>query len=219
MKVTSLLILTALPSLLTGAVALGRSPSVAAPATPATPTVTPTATPTVTPTVKPTLPPPPPPAQPITLHFPRTPVSGYNFEYTYNVTRLTTNPRKDIAALQAIFGGPTAAEVASAPGLQAPLPLLAANACAGQTLPLGAMNGGRFMFRRTITGTDIAYKIRFCAPYSSGGIGTDARLQNAVKETLWANIPYVSGVNNITQIEIATSNNACLGGSGNTCWP
>jgi hypothetical protein len=219
MKLTSLLILTALPSLLAGAVALGRSPSVAAPATPAaTPAATSTVTPTVTPTVKATLPP-PPPAQPITLHFPRMPVSGYNFEYTYNVTRLTANPRKDIAALQAIFAGPTAAEVASAPGLQAPLTLLAANACAGQTLPPGAINGGRFMVRRTIAGTDIAYKIRFCKPYGSNGIGADALLQNAVKETLWANIPYVAGVNNITQIDIATSNNACLGGSGNTCWP
>jgi hypothetical protein len=165
------------------------------------------------------LPPPPPPSTPITVHFPRMPISGYNFEYTYNVTRSTTNPRKDIVALQALFDGPTAAEVSSAPGLQRPLPLLATNACAGQTLPIGAMNGGRFMFKRTITGKDIAYKIRFCAPYASGGIGDDARLQNAIKETLWANIGYVSGVNNISQIEIATSNNVCLGGSGNICWP
>lgn len=158
-------------------------------------------------------------AAPLTVHFPRMPISGYNFEYTYNVIRATFSPQKDIAALQALFGGPTTAEITNAPGLQRPLPLLSANACAGQTLPIGAMNAGRFMFKRTITGTDVAYKIRFCAPYSSGGVGDDARLRNSIKNTLWANIGYISGVNNITQIQIATSNNLCLGGSGNTCWP
>ena len=160
-----------------------------------------------------------PPAAPLTIHFPRMPISGYNFEYTYNVTRSTFSPQKDMAALQALFSGPTAAEIASAPGLQRPLPLLAANACMGQPLPAGAINAGRFMLKRTITGTDVAYKIRFCTPYTSGGIGNDALLQNSIQETLWANIGYVAGVNNISQIEIAKSNNSCIGGSGNTCWP
>jgi hypothetical protein len=158
-------------------------------------------------------------AAPLTIHFPRMPISGYDLEYTYNVTRSTSSPQKDMAALQALFGGPTAAEISSAPGLQRPLPLLAANACAGQTPPIGAMNAGRFMFKRTITGTDVAYKIRFCAPYLGGGIGDDALLYNSIKATLWANIQYVPGVNNISQIKIARSNNGCLGGSGNTCWP
>jgi hypothetical protein len=209
MKVSALLILTTLASLTTFGVVMGRSPSIAA--SPATPTVPPT------PTAK--MPPPPTPATPLTIHFPRMPISGYNFEYTYNVPRSTFSPQQDMVALQALFRGPTAAEISSAPGLQRPLPLLAVNACVGQPLPAGTTNAGSFMFRRTITGTDVAYKIRFCAPYASGGIGDDARLQNSIKETLWANISYVAGVNNISQIEIATSNNFCIGGSGNICWP
>jgi hypothetical protein len=159
-------------------------------------------------------------AAPIVIHFPRMPISGYNFEYTYNVTRSTFSSQKDMAALQALFGGPTAAEISSAPGLQRPVPLLAANACAGQTLPAGAMNAGRFMFKRTITGTDVAYKIRFCTPsVGGGGIGDDALLRSSIQATLWANIGYVAGVNNISQITIARSSGACLGGSGNICWP
>jgi hypothetical protein len=165
------------------------------------------------------LPPPPPPTVPITVHFPRMPISGYNFEYTYNVARSASAQFKDVPALQQLFAGPTAAEVSAAPGLIRPLPLLSATACNGQTPPPGVINAGRFMLRRTLSGSDVAYKIRFCQSYSSGGIGDDARLQNAIKETLWANLNYLPGVNNITQIEIATSNNFCLGGSGNICWP
>jgi hypothetical protein len=214
MKFSTLLILTTLASLTSFGLVMGRSNSNAA-----TPKVNPTAPATsapVQPIAQPTIAPLP---SAITVHFPRMPISGYNFEYTYNVTRSTLSAQKDVAALQALFAGPTAAEISSTPGLQRPLPLLAATACAGQTLPSGATNARRFMFRRTITGTDVAYKIRFCVPYASGGIGDDARLSNSIKETLWANIPYVAGVNNISQIEIATSNNFCIGASGNICWP
>jgi hypothetical protein len=156
---------------------------------------------------------------PITVHFPRMPISGYNFTYTYNVPRTTFNPQKDVAALQALFAGPTAAEVASAPGLQTPLPLLSANACNGQPLPAGTVNAGRFMLRRTVVGPNVAYKIRFCQTFTSGGIGNDARLQSNITQTLWANLNALPGVNNISQIEIALSNNSCIGGSGNICWP
>lgn len=158
-------------------------------------------------------------AAPVTVHFPRMPISGYNFQYTYNVTRSTNNPLRDVGALRQLFQGPTSSEIASAPGLQRALPLLLATACNGQPLPVGASNAGRFMIKRQITGTDIAYKIRFCQAFTSGGVGDDAHLQSAITETLWANLNYVSGVNNITQIKIARSSNQCLGGSGATCWP
>jgi hypothetical protein len=156
-------------------------------------------------------------AVPVTVHFPRMPNSGYNFEYTYNVTRSTSNPLRDVGALRQLFQGPTSSEISSAPGLQAALPLLSATACGPP--PAGAINAGRFMIKRQITGTDIAYKIRFCQAFTSGGVGDDARLQSAITDTLWANLNYVSGVNNITQITIARSSNVCLGGSGAICWP
>ena len=158
-------------------------------------------------------------AAPVTVHFPRMPNSGYNFEYTYNVTRSTSNLLRDVGALQQLFQGPTSSEIASAPGLTQALPLLSATACNGSPLPAGAINAGRFMIKRQIAGSDIAYKIRFCQAFITGGVGDEARLQSAITETLWANLNYVSGVNNITQIKIARSSNACFGGSGATCWP
>jgi hypothetical protein len=158
---------------------------------------------------------------PITVHFPRMPISGFNFGYTYNVPRTTTNPKPEIGALQEIFNGPTAAEISIAPGLQAPIgSSVPATACNAQPLPPSTINAGRFMVKRLFSGNSIAYKIRFCQPFSSGGIGDDARLQSAITTTLWANLNTVGfGVNNISSVKIATSNNSCLGGSGATCWP
>lgn len=158
-------------------------------------------------------------AAPVTVHFPRMPNSGYNFEYTYNVTRSTNNSLRDVGALQQLFQGPTSSEIASAPGLQAIVPLLSATACNGQTLPAGAINAGRFMIKRQIAGSNIAYKIRFCQAFPINGIGNEALLRSAITDTLWANLNYVSGVNYITQITIARSSNVCLGGSGAICWP
>ena len=158
-------------------------------------------------------------AAPVTVHFPQMPKSGQNFNYTYKVTRSTSNSLRDVGALQQLFQGPTSREIASVPGLQAIVPLLSANACNGQTLPAGAINAGRFMIKRQITGNKIAYKIRFCQAFNTTGIGDDALRDTAITKTLRENLKYVSGVKSITQISIARSSNGCFGGSGNTCWP
>lgn len=158
-------------------------------------------------------------AAPVTVHFPQMPKSGQDFNYTYKVTRSTNNSLRDVGVLQQLFQGPTSSEIASAPGLQAIVPLLSATACNGQTLPPGAINAGRFMIKRQITGNKIAYKIRFCQAFNTTGIGADAIRDTAITKTLQANLKYVSGVKSITQISIARSTNACFGGSGNTCWP
>ena len=158
-------------------------------------------------------------AAPVTVHFPRMPKSGEDFNYTYKVNRSTSNPLRDVGALQQLFQGPTRSEIASAPGLLAIVPLLSANACNGQTLPAGVINAGRFMIKRQITGNKIAYKIRFCQAFQTTGIGADAIRDTAIINTLRENLKYVSGVKSISQISVAQSNNACFGGSGNTCWP
>ena len=155
----------------------------------------------------------------VTVHFPRMPMSGDNFEYTHTVRRSTSNPLPDVGALQNLFQGPTRTEIANAPGLEKALPLLPSNACNGQPLPPGAINAGRFIIKRQIRGSNIAYKIRICKPYISGGVGSTAILQMAIEKTLRANLKYVSGVKKITKIDIAQPNNQCLGGSGATCWP
>jgi hypothetical protein len=155
-------------------------------------------------------------AAPITVHFPRTPQSNNNFSYTYNVSRTTTMSNKDVAALKALVVGPNSSELAI--GLKRIVPTTLGT-CSGQTLPPGAINGGKFMLKKIITGTDVAYKIRFCQPFPSSGVGDDARMASAITQTLWANLNYLPGVNNISQVDIAYSNNDCLGGSGNICWP
>ena len=163
---------------------------------------------------------PPHPAvqSPLVIHFPRMPHSGYNFNYTYNVSRNTTSGiKQDIVALQSLVQGPTASEVTNLK-LQKIVPTTLGS-CGSQPLPLGAINAGKFMYKRQIIATDVAYKIRFCQPFPISGVGHEARMINAITDTLWANVNYVPGVNNISTIEIAYSNNQCIGGSGNTCWP
>ena len=155
----------------------------------------------------------------VTVHFPQMPKSGQDFNYTYKVNRSTSNPLRDVGALQNLFQGPSSSEIASAPGLEKALALLPSNACNGQTLPPGAINAGRFIIKRQISGSNIAYKIRLCKPFISGGVGSNAILETAITKTLRANLNYVSGVKKITKIDIAQPNNQCLGGSGNTCWP
>lgn len=155
----------------------------------------------------------------VTVHFPQMPKSGQDFNYTYKVNRSTSNPLRDVGALQQLFRGPSSREIAGAPGLQAIVPLLSANSCNGQTLPAGAINAGSFMIKRQISGSNIAYKIRFCQSFLTSGIGADAIRDTAITKTLRENLKYVPGVKNITQISIARSSNACFGGSGNTCWP
>jgi hypothetical protein len=155
---------------------------------------------------------------PVVVHFPRMPISGYNFTYTYNVNRSTTHPQPEIGALRSLINGPTSAEV-SGLNLQ---PIVPTNlgTCTGQPLPAGAVNAGKFMYKRQIAGTNVTYKVRFCQPTNSGGIGDDARLRSAISETLWANIGYVSGVNNISQIDISYANGECITNGGNSpCWP
>lgn len=155
---------------------------------------------------------------PVIVHFPRMPISGYNFSYTYNVNRTTSNLRPEIGALQSLISGPTTTEVSTL-NLQAivPPPL---GTCTGQPLPPGAVNAGKFMYKRQILGTSVAYKIRFCQSTSSGGIGNDARLKNAITQTLWANIGYLPNVNSISQVDISYSNGECITNGGNSpCWP
>jgi hypothetical protein len=159
-----------------------------------------------------------PQPNPVVVHFPRSPISNYNFAYTYNVNRQTAHLYPEIGALQRLVQGPTTSEVNTL-NLQAVVPT-ALGTCAGQTLPSGAVNAGKFMYIRQISGSDVAYKIRFCQSTNPGGIGDDARLQSAITETLWANIGYVGGVNNISQIDISYSNGYCLTNGGNSpCWP
>jgi hypothetical protein len=154
----------------------------------------------------------------VVVHFPRLPISNYNFTYTYNVNRSTKTTYPEIGALQWLVQGPTATEVSTL-NLKAVVPTTLGT-CLGQPLPAGAVNAGKFMYKRQISGTDVAYKIRFCQPTNPGGIGDDARLRSAITETLWANINYVAGVNNISQIDISYSNGQCItNGSGSPCWP
>lgn len=156
--------------------------------------------------------------RPVIVHFPRMPISSYNFSYTYNVNRNTANPRPEIGALQSLLNGPTTAEI-SILNLQLIVPTTLGT-CAGQPLPSGSLNAGKFMYKRQISGGNVAYKIRFCQPTSSGGIGDDARLRSAITQTLWANIGYISGGNNISQIDISYSNGLCITNGGNSpCWP
>jgi len=51
----------------------------------------------------------------VTVHFPRMPMSGQNFEHTHTVRRSTSNPLPDVGALQNLFQGPTRTEIANAP--------------------------------------------------------------------------------------------------------
>ena len=153
----------------------------------------------------------------VVVHFPRMPISGYNFSYTYNVNRTTTNLRPEIGALQALISGPTNAEVSTL-NLQAIVPATLGT-CTGQPLPPGAVNAGKFMYKRQILGTNVAYKIRFCQSINSGGIGNDARLRSAITQTLWANIGYIPSVNNISQVDISYSNGECITNGGSSpCW-
>jgi hypothetical protein len=155
---------------------------------------------------------------PVVVHFPRMPISGYNFTYTYNVNRSTTHSQPEIGALRSLINGPTSSEV-SGLNLQAIVPATLGT-CAGQPVPADAVNAGKFMYKRQIAGTNVAYKIRFCQSTNSGGIGDDARLRSAISETLWANIGYVSGANNISQIDISYANGECITNGGNSpCWP
>ena len=152
---------------------------------------------------------------PLVVHFPKMPQSGYNFSYTYNVSRSTSLPNQEIVALQKLIQGPTIAEINNF-NLQNIVPTSLGNCGAP---PLGAFNAGKFMYKRQISGTNVNYQIHFCQPFTISGVGSEARMVSAITNTLWANLNYVSGVNNISAIKISYSNNQCTGGSGGICWP
>ncbi|MFP4298321.1 MAG: GerMN domain-containing protein, partial [Spirulinaceae cyanobacterium] len=110
------------------------------------------------------------PERQIQVYFPKMPESRNNLDYVEPVTR--TTDRVDVAdfALEQLAQGPDSSEQAQ--GFVDPLDFQGTSAafCRDRNFRIGIVD-------------DLAY-VQFCRTVESAGIGDDARIQSAVRETL-----------------------------------